>query len=78
MGCRIDPAEPSPSGFKCNCQRFGAQCEGKPIPCESIDEYGCSGCAEKECCSDEGLNGDCNGYNGMHLSLINKIGFSES
>ena len=75
QGCAIDPAKPPPKGYKCNCQHKGFLCEGKAIPCESIDEYGCSGCAEKECCSNEGLHGDCNGYDGMYLLLIHQIRF---
>ena len=30
--------------------------------CDSPNDVGCSGCIEKECCSDAGTYGDCNGY----------------
>jgi len=62
LGCKINPDEKPPKGYKCNCRYDYFVCSGFAIPCSDPDSKGCSGCAEKECCSDEGWNGDCNGY----------------
>ena len=62
VGCKIDPDEKPPKGYRCNCRFNLFDCSGSAIPCSDSDGKGCSGCAEKECCSDEGWNGECNGY----------------
>ena len=62
-GCYIDPSEAPPSGYKCRCINIaGAGCYGKVEKCDSPNDVGCSGCIEKECCSDANTYGDCNGY----------------
>ena len=68
-GCVINPQEPPPPGYKCNCNRSQfrpVHCSGELEACDSPNDYGCSGCSEKECCSDAGPNGDCHGYMGIH------------
>ena len=63
--CRINPCEPPPKGYKCNCRYNVFFCSGYAVPCnDDPDSKACSGCANKECCSEEGWNGDCNWYIG--------------
>ena len=64
-GCVIKPEAPPPPGYKCNCKNRGVWpffCYGELEACDSPNDYGCSGCFEKECCSDAGAKGDCKGY----------------
>merc|ERR1712060_546423 len=66
-GCTINPQEPPPPGYKCKCM-FGntrpASCFGELEACSSPNDHGCSGCSEKECCSDAEPKGNCDGYMG--------------
>ena len=55
LGCVIN--EPTPPGYKCECERYSFYCNGRAQKCKSEEEYGCNGCKEKECCT-----GDCGGY----------------
>ena len=64
-GCMIDPTAPPPPGYKCNCRHWGFLCQGSLVPCRNPEGVGCDGCATKECCSDDGINGDCNGYDNI-------------
>ena len=65
-GCYIDPHGAPPRGYKCNCLNIDWYgCFGRVEKCDSPNAVGCSGCIEKECCSDAGYGmepGDCNGY----------------
>ena len=63
-GCIIDPSAPPPPGYKCNCRHWVFGCQGNLVSCRP-GTVGCNGCADKECCSDDGFNGDCNGYDNL-------------
>ena len=64
-GCKINPAQPPPNGYKCNCKEknerwsisFRKVCHGEAQICPSYNDYGCNGCKEKECCK-----GNCGGH----------------
>ena len=63
FGCRINPFHPPPKGYKCNCRYHFFTCTASLVPCnDDPDSKACSGCADKECCSNEGWNGDCTYY----------------
>ena len=62
LGCYINPNDPPPPGHKCFCLNFLFGCDGQVVKCGNVTDPGCRGCSEKECCSDDGFLGDCNGY----------------
>jgi len=55
--CFIDPEERPPKGYKCRCSSYGFGCRGTAVKCPNPHDYGCSGCARRECCI-----GSCGGY----------------
>lgn len=73
FGCYIDPAEPPPKGYKCNCKYF-LSCFGDPEPCNEseLDDPACSGCFTEECCTESGPLGNCNGYNICKTQFCNE------
>ena len=73
FGCYIDPAEPPPKGYKCNCKYF-LNCFGDAEPCDEseLDDPACSGCFTEECCTESGPLGNCNGYNICKTQFCNE------
>jgi len=69
-GCRIDPKKPPPPCYRCHCKEWLAFCSGTAVKCQPGDQYGqsnhpsCSGCIDRQCCLDSGLQGNCKGYDG--------------
>ena len=61
-GCRISPNDPPSPGYKCLCRNYLLDCAGEEVKCGSATDIGCNGCSDRECCSDDAFNGDCNGY----------------
>ena len=61
----IDENDLPPKGYKCECDSFLGNCRGTAKKCQSNNETGCSGCAEKECCE-----GNCDGYIGDEQGVI--------
>ena len=55
--CFIDPEERPPKGYKCRCSSYGVGCRGTVVKCPNPHDYGCRGCAARECCI-----GSCGGY----------------
>jgi len=55
--CFIDPEERPPKGYKCRCSSYGLGCRGTAVKCPNPHDFGCSGCARRECCI-----GSCGGY----------------
>ena len=49
-GCRIDPMDPPPPGYKCYCTSYVFGCNGMTIRCRHPTDPGCSGCSKFECC----------------------------
>ena len=64
-GCIIDPEHPPPYGHKCLCKHYVFGCEGSNLKCMQPTDFGGSGCARKECCSEDSWRGDCNGYDNI-------------
>jgi len=69
-GCRIDPNKPAPPCYRCHCKEWLFVCSGTAVKCPPGDQYGqsnhpsCSGCSDRQCCLDSGLQGNCKGYDG--------------
>jgi len=69
-GCRIDPNKPAPPCYRCHCKEWLFACSGSAVKCPPGDQYGqsnhpsCSGCSDRQCCLDSGLQGNCKGYEG--------------
>ena len=62
FGCYIDPNEPPPKGYRCNCQYF-LDCWGDAEQCiDNRFDPECSGCYTEDCCTESGYLGNCNGY----------------
>ena len=65
VGCEI--SEPPPKGYMCWCKYDFWGCHGDAMKCNGIDNpdpnsKACSGCTARQCCWDEGWNGNCNAY----------------
>ena len=61
-GCRISPNDPPSPGYKCLCRNYLLDCAGEEVKCGSASDIGCNGCSDRQCCSEDAYNGDCNGY----------------